>query len=108
MGRLPSQLALYGRVLAFEAPRLFSFTWSPVESAEDASIVRLELFAAESGTTLVLTHSRQPVEMARSTASGWHAQLELLIGFLAGNVPGWEDVYPPARAAYRKLVDDLC
>jgi hypothetical protein len=94
-------------VVAFEPPRLFSITWSTVEGTKDASVVRFELLAAGSGTTLVLTHPRQPVAMARDTAAGWHAHLELLIGFLAGKVPAWEEVYPPAREAYAEMTGAL-
>lgn len=102
-----SGIEIYGRVLAIEAPRLFSFSWSDTADIEALSVVRFELFATNSGTRLELIHSRQPVTMARSTAAGWHAHLELLNGFLESAMPSWDKVYPPARAAYAPLVESL-
>ncbi len=102
-----SGVEIYGEILAFEPPHLFSFTWSPFEGGERASVVHIELRADGPVTTLVLTHSRQAVAMARTTAAGWHAHLDLLIGLVDGDLPDWDDVYPPARDAYAPLVAAL-
>jgi uncharacterized protein YndB with AHSA1/START domain len=102
-----SGIEIFGRVLAIEAPRLLSFSWSDTADVEAPSVVRFELFATNRGTRLELTHSRQPVTMARSTAAGWHAHLDLLSGFLESAMPSWDTIYPPARAAYAPLVESL-
>jgi uncharacterized protein YndB with AHSA1/START domain len=93
-----------GKLLAFVPKRLLEFTWSESGDEADPSVVRFELFVAESGTRLELSHSRQSLAMARDTSAGWHATLELLRGLLAGKLPAWNDVYPPARTLYEGVV----
>lgn len=99
--------SIRGEVVAIDPPRRFAFTWSEDEATEESSLVSLELVEVAGGTRLTLTHSRQPLSMARRTAAGWHAHMDLLIGFMHGTTPEWESVYPPAREAYASLVASL-
>lgn len=89
-----------GELLAYDPERRFAITWIEPDDVHAKSTVCFDLMDDGDGTLLALTHARQPAAMARSTAAGWHAHLELLIGAAAGAMPAWEDVYPPAREAY--------
>ncbi len=102
-------VAIWGTVIAFEPPRRFSFTWSERADEPDteASTVQFDLATIAAGTRLILTHSRQSSRLARATAAGWHAHLDLLIGHLTGRAPDWDEVYPIARKAYEPLVRTL-
>jgi uncharacterized protein YndB with AHSA1/START domain len=92
-----------GKVLCFEPPAVFEFTWS--ESAEqEPSIVRFELTEVDGGTVLHLTHHKQGAELARRTAAGWHAHMDLLDGALRGTPASWDECYPSARARYAPIV----
>ena len=100
-------IEIYGEVVAIDPLRKFSFTWAEGPEIAGASLVCFELFEGAETTRLVLTHSRQSVRMARSTAAGWHAHMDLLIGYLDGDAPEWEAIYPPAKEAYKDIVATL-
>jgi uncharacterized protein YndB with AHSA1/START domain len=98
--------AIHGEVLQFEPLRCFAISW--VEAGESAvSVVRFELFAERGGTRLELTHAKQPVGMARTTAAGWHAHLDLLNGYLEGTPLAWDSVYSRAKPEYEDAVRAL-
>lgn len=56
---------------------------------------------------LVLTHTRQPAGLARGTAAGWHAHVDLLDGYLQGVALEWDKVYPPVKALYASAVESI-
>lgn len=93
-----------GRVLSFDAPHVFEFTWSDRSDAEDPSIVRFELEADGDQTVLTLCHNRQGRRDARSTAAGWHAHLDVLDGLLVGETRKWDDCYASVRERYEPVI----
>lgn len=99
--------AIRGRVVVVEPPAVFSFTWSETQEEDDASLVRFELTDEGPTTRLVLIHTHQPAAMARRTCAGWHAHRDLLLGFLDGQSPDWEAVYPAAQRAYAAVVEAI-
>jgi uncharacterized protein YndB with AHSA1/START domain len=93
-----------GRVRCFEPPHVFEFTWSDRADHEDPSVVRFELERDGDATLLTLCHSRQGRRLARSTAAGWHAHLDVLEGQLAGDPRKWDECYAVERARYEPVV----
>ena len=96
-----------GVVVEWEPLHKFSFTWLETAEPSAESLVSFELFREGKGTRLTLVHTRQPTTMARTTAGGWHAHLDLLNGFLEGTTPHWDAVYAPAKAAYAATVASI-
>jgi uncharacterized protein YndB with AHSA1/START domain len=81
-----------GRVVAYEPPALFSFTWG-------GELLRIELAAEGDSTRLVFTHVLSHRSTAARNGSGWHQCLGAL-GSLLGEpaagpdaAPDWTDVY---------------
>jgi uncharacterized protein YndB with AHSA1/START domain len=77
-----------GRVVVFDPPKVFSFTWGP-------ELLRFELLPAGDGTTLVFTQLLSHQSVAARNASGWHMCLGGLDALL-GDAPsqdGWQDVF---------------
>jgi uncharacterized protein YndB with AHSA1/START domain len=79
---------LEGRVLAFDPPRLFEFTWGEEQ-------LRLELQPIAEGTRLTLLDTIHEVDKGVRDAAGWHFCLDNLERHLAGE--------PPAREGWRRL-----
>jgi uncharacterized protein YndB with AHSA1/START domain len=81
---------LRGTVVAYEPPRLFSFTWG-------GELLRLELAPDGDGTRLVFTHVLSHESVAARNGAGWHACLAGLDRLLAAPEPpgvaDWEAVY---------------
>ena len=81
----PEQLAaeglplFAGRVLEFDPPRLFSFTWGP-------EVIRLELVPEGDGTRLVFRQILSHRSVAGRIGSGWHACLDALETHLGRDV----------------------
>ena len=81
----PEQLAaeglplFAGRVLEFDPPRLFSFTWGP-------EVIRLELVPEGDGTRLVFRQILSHRSVAGRNGSGWHACLDALETHLGRDV----------------------
>lgn len=73
-----------GRVVAIEPPCLLAYTWG-----RDHGSVHWELFPAEGGTCLELTHTFPAVDEAANFLAGWHSHLELLALVLAGRPTPW-------------------
>ena len=96
-----------GKILEFSPPHVFAYTWSEVGKGADDSVVHFELREDAGETRLVLTHSKQSATMAQGTAGGWHAQVDLLDGYLSGKPLEWDDVYPAAKALYASVVKDI-
>jgi uncharacterized protein YndB with AHSA1/START domain len=66
-----------GKVIDFEPPRLFSYTWGD-------SVLRFELRPDAAGTVLVFTHTFDERPSAASFAAGWHQCLDGLDAVVAG------------------------
>jgi uncharacterized protein len=78
---------------------VLEYTWrSP---GEIESIVRFELEPHGDGTRLVLDHRQLGRAAGAGYGAGWHAHLEGLTAFLAGDAAdAWENRYRAARPAY--------
>ena len=75
--------------------------------AELRSILRIEIAAAESGSTLVLDHRNVTPEAAIGMGAGWHAHLELLGELVEGGDPAaesWQPRYESLRPRYEELI----
>jgi len=75
--------------------------------AELRSILRIEIAAAESGSTLVLDHRNVTSEAAIGMGAGWHAHLELLGELVEGGDPAaesWQPRYESLRPRYEELI----
>jgi hypothetical protein len=80
-----------GRVVAYDPPTVFSFTWG-------GELLRFELTRDGDGTVLVFTQLVSHQSVAARNGAGWHACLVALDGLLGvgGDTPGddgWEAVY---------------
>jgi uncharacterized protein YndB with AHSA1/START domain len=93
-----------GTVRAVEPEKRLEYTWCEGSVNDDASVVCFELSPDGEGTLLTLTHRHQPASMARRTAAGWHAHVDVLAGELMGDAPSWESRYEQARGRYQALV----
>ncbi|MEV6387964.1 SRPBCC family protein [Nocardia xishanensis] len=80
--RYANEHRMQGEVLAWEPPRLLSFTWS------DGSEVTFTLEQVGEQVRLELTHRRLPDRGALlSVSGGWHSHLDLLVARLSGGTP---------------------
>jgi uncharacterized protein YndB with AHSA1/START domain len=82
--------AIHGRVVTYDPPKVFSFTWG-------GELLRFELVPHGTETVLVFTQLLSHQSVAARNGSGWHMCLGLLDHFLgvddAGEPPSWTDVY---------------
>ena len=74
-----------GEVRVFDPPNTLEYTWT--FTGEPDSVLRFELAASGSGTTLVLEHRLLPADQASGYGAGWHAHLDSLDALLAGEPP---------------------
>lgn len=80
-----------GRVLEYDPPRAFAFTW-------DDDVLRFEIEPEGDGCRLYFSNSTEgSAEQTRKTVTGWHVCLDVLASALdAGEAPGpdaWRHVY---------------
>lgn len=94
---------VHGTVLRFEPPAVFEFSWGGAGEG-DPSVVRFELHERGGETVLRLTHHNQRARLARSTAAGWHAHVDLLDGRLRGEPGSWDESYARAKQRYAPIV----
>lgn len=78
-----------GRVVAYEPPRLFAWTWSELDGSKE-SLVRFELEPDGDGCRLTLTHSGLPPEDGEGVLAGWHAHLEAVEDAADGVFTPWD------------------
>ncbi len=92
-----------GRVLVFDPPIALEYEWDFPN--EDRSVVRWELRATdgERSTHLTLVHSLLGPDVVPGYGAGWHAHLDQLAGYLAGDVPEWVLLYTELRPRYDEL-----
>jgi uncharacterized protein YndB with AHSA1/START domain len=81
-----------GRVVAFDPPTVFSFTWG-------SELLRLELHPEDDGTRLVFTQLLSHRSVAARNGAGWHACLQALDALLDEPVPDEDD-----RQVYEQFV----
>jgi uncharacterized protein YndB with AHSA1/START domain len=82
---------LTGRVVAYDPPNVFSFTWGP-------ELLRFELTPDGDGTVLIFTQLLSHQSVAARNGAGWHqclAALDELLGAGSGGDGGggWQAVY---------------
>jgi uncharacterized protein YndB with AHSA1/START domain len=80
---------LTGRVVAYDPPNVFSFTWG-------GELLRFELTPDGDGTVLVFTQLLSHQSVAARNGSGWHqclGALDALLGAGPSEDAGWQDVY---------------
>jgi uncharacterized protein YndB with AHSA1/START domain len=78
-----------GRVVAYDPPTVFSFTWG-------GELLRFELTPDGDGTVLVFTQLLSHPSVAARNGSGWHQCLAALDDLLGASSPedaGWQEVY---------------
>lgn len=93
-----------GKVRVWDPPRALEVDWI---EPNVQSVLRIELSAAESGTTLVLDHRNVASEAAIGMGAGWHAHLEALGELLEGGDPsadGVERRFESLRPEYARLL----
>jgi len=73
-----------GRVIAFDPPTVFSFTWG-------SEVLRFELHAEGAGTRLVFTQVLSHRSVAARNGAGWHGCLLALDQLLGEPVPDEDD-----------------
>ena len=80
----------HGRVVAYDPPQVFSFTWG-------GELLRFELRPEGDGTLLVFTQVLSHPAVAARNGAGWHACLDALRVVLDGpddaDEPDWRRVY---------------
>ena len=79
----------HGRVVAFDPPKVFSFTWG-------GELLRFELLPEGAETVLVFTQILSHQSVAARNGSGWHmclANLDALLGAGSRGRDAWKDVY---------------
>jgi uncharacterized protein YndB with AHSA1/START domain len=82
-----------GEVMRYESGSVVEFRWG-------TDTIRLEVAAAEKGTTLTLLDTFSELGKAARDAAGWHVCLDALIGELDGVLADgdtrkrWDDVHP--------------
>jgi uncharacterized protein YndB with AHSA1/START domain len=80
----------HGRVITFDPPNVFAFTWG-------AEVLRFELLPDGNETVLVFTQLLSHQSVAARNGAGWHACLGALDGLLGAAVseaePDWRRVY---------------
>jgi uncharacterized protein YndB with AHSA1/START domain len=95
-----------GVITVFEAGRVLEYTWREAALGVD-SIVRFELRPANSGTLLVLEHTRVPGDQAAGFGAGWHGHLDALAAALAGQAVDPRQRYRELAPEYdRRLAGD--
>ena len=80
---------LTGRVVAYDPPNVFSFTWG-------GELLRFELTPDGDDTVLVFTQLLSHQSVAARNGAGWHqclAALDHLLGSGPADGGGWQDVY---------------
>ena len=88
-----------GEVRIFEPPNTLEYTWT--FTGEPDSILRFELVASGSGTTLVLEHRLLPADQASGYGAGWHAHLDSLDARIAGDPPiDWDERFNSLLGTY--------
>jgi uncharacterized protein YndB with AHSA1/START domain len=93
------QGVIWGRVLAWDPPRLLEHEWT--QPGLDISVVRYELEPDAGGTILRLTHRRSVAPGATGGRAGWHAYLDRLAAHLDGlPVPPWAERRVAVQEAY--------
>ena len=76
-----------GTITIFEPPHKLAYRW-PGETAEDESLVTIELTQVGEITRLHLIHSRLAnPEFQKGASAGWHSHLDLLIDLVSGVEP---------------------
>ena len=92
-----------GEVLAWEPPRLLTYSWVREGGAGAHSLVRWELHPqGEDRTLLVLEHSGLEQHIAHDYGAGWHDFLDRLPDHLGGRTHAGQ--YEELLVAYRALV----
>jgi uncharacterized protein YndB with AHSA1/START domain len=87
-----------GRVVVYDPPKVFSFTWG-------GELLRLELVPDGAGTLLVFTQLLSHQSVAARNGSGWHACLDALGRLL--EAPGEEAGDIDGLALYQRYVERL-
>jgi uncharacterized protein YndB with AHSA1/START domain len=99
----PGQGEMRGVVTAFEPNEVVEYSWNE----ENSSLLRLEVAATESGSTLRLIHSDTTRDDAPGFGAGWQSHLEALDAVLAGSAsaPAARDArYEELRPEYGRLL----
>jgi uncharacterized protein YndB with AHSA1/START domain len=73
-----------GRMVEFSPPSAMELSW------EDDETLRLEVSPSGSGCVLTLINRFDELGKAARDAAGWHACLDLLECYLAGETPSWD------------------
>ena len=94
------EASAWGRVLSFEPPRLLEVEWH--YAGEDESVLRIELEPRGERTLLVLDHRLLQAAQAVGYGSGWHAYLDALDDFLAGESGSWDERFQSRLEDYRR------
>lgn len=89
-----------GEILTWDPPSALSYTWNI--NGEIPSRVDFSIEETQSGSTLTLTHTGLPEEMASGYTPGWHAYLDRLDQVTAGSpVSSWDDLFAAAAPRYK-------
>lgn len=100
------EVRMYGRVLAYEPPRLLAYTFGSTEDGDAGSEVRFELTPRGDQVLLVLTHTRlASYDALIGVAGGWHTHLDILADRLRDiEPPGFWKTYARMESEYQARI----
>jgi uncharacterized protein YndB with AHSA1/START domain len=100
----PGQGEMRGVVTVYEPNEVLEYSWNE----EHSSLLRLEVVATESGSTLRLIHSDTMRADAAGLGAGWQSHLEALDDVLAGTpsaATSRDARYEALRPEYERLLE---
>ena len=89
-----------GEILVLDPPHVLEYMWR--FTGEPDSILRIELAATATGTSLLLVHRLLPAGQSVGYGAGWHAHLDQLADILNGSAArDWDERFMELLPEYQ-------